>query len=311
MALETKKLLKIKFTDFWPDFIPEESFFYRRLSLKHELVLSDKPDLLFYSVYSKNHQKYNCTKVLFTGENVRPNFNDCDFAFSFDYPITDRNYRLPLYALYQDSDTLINRELDFKEVLSKKNKFCCFIVSNPECEIRNNFYLELSKLKHVDSAGKLYNNTGVELVDKINFIKSYKFVIAFENSSYPGYVTEKIYEPFISNCIPIYWGSDLVIRDFNPKRFINCHDFENFAEVIEYIEYLDKNDDAYLSMLKEPIFSNDEVNEFVNEERIIKQLDKIIDFTLNKSYLESLNSFRRLLEYYFTAIFRKLQFKKI
>ncbi|WP_231490262.1 glycosyltransferase family 10 domain-containing protein [Pedobacter sp. Leaf170] len=310
MSSERKTHIRIKFTDFWPDFIPEKSFFYKRLALKYEIELSDKPEILFYSVYSTNHQKYNCTKILFTGENLRPDFKDCDFAFSFDYPITERNYRLPLYALYKDSDTLVKRELNFEEILNQKKKFCCFIVSNPDGQSRNEFYQELSKRRHVDSAGKLYNNTGFELIDKINFIKDFKFVIAFENSSHPGYVTEKIYEPFISNCIPIYWGSDLVTRDFNPKRFINCHNYKSFTEVIDYIEYLDNNDAAYLSMLKEPIFKNDEVNEFVNEEFIMKQLDKIVDFAQNKSLIQRLIEFRRLFKYYVTVVVRGLKLRR-
>jgi len=302
MSEAKKPLLKIQFTDFWAGFVPEESFFFKRLSLKYSLELSDNPDLLFYSVYSKNHQKYSCTKVLFTGENIRPNFEDCDFAFSFDYPITNRNYRLPLYALYQDAETLTKRKLNFVEILSQKFKFCCFIVSNPDGQIRNEFYLELSKQRHIDSAGKLYNNTGFELTDKIDFIKDFKFVIAFENSTYPGYVTEKIYEPFISNCIPIYWGSELVIKDFNPKRFINCHDFKNFTEVIDYIDYLDKNDDAYLAMLKEPVFSNDRVNDFVNEDNINKRLEEIVSFTQHRSLRKLLTASIRMLKHYFNIV---------
>ena len=310
MELDTKPLLKIKFTDFWAGFIPEKSFFFKRLSTKYEIELSDQPDILFYSVYSKNHQKFNCTKVLFTGENIRPNFNDCDFAFSFDYPINNRNYRLPLYALYQDAKSLTKRNLDYENILNRKSKFCCFIVSNPDGETRNKFYLELSKLRYVDSAGKLYNNTGFELTDKIDFIKDFKFVIAFENSTYPGYVTEKIYEPFISNCVPIYWGSELVIKDFNPKRFINCHDFENFTDVINYIDYLDKNDDAYLAMLREPVFSNDQVNDFVNEDNINKRLEEIVSFSQHTSLNTRLTASIRMLKYYFSAIVIRFRLKR-
>ena len=42
------------------------------------------------------------------------------------------------------------------------------------------------------------------------------FTIAFKNDSYPGYTTEKIYEPMYVNSLPIYSGNPLVYRDFNP-----------------------------------------------------------------------------------------------
>ena len=38
--------------------------------------------------------------------------------------------------------------------------------------------------------------------------KKYKFNICFENSSTPGYVTEKIIQSMYVNSIPIYWGTN-------------------------------------------------------------------------------------------------------
>ena len=55
----------------------------------------------------------------------------------------------------------------------------------------------------------------------MDFIKDYKFVISFENSSYPGYTTQKLIEPMLVNSSPIYWGNKSVGKDFNTKSFIN------------------------------------------------------------------------------------------
>ncbi len=38
-------------------------------------------------------------------------------------------------------------------------------------------------------------------------------------------------------------------RDFNPKSFVNVHDFKDFKEVLDYVRYLDTHDNAYLEML--------------------------------------------------------------
>ncbi|WP_232262536.1 glycosyltransferase family 10 domain-containing protein, partial [Helicobacter pylori] len=79
----------------------------------------------------------------------------------------------------------------------------------------------------------------------------YKFNLCFENSQGYGYVTEKILDAYFSHTIPIYWGSPSVAKDFNPKSFVNVHDFNNFDEAIDYIRYLHTHPNAYLDMLYE------------------------------------------------------------
>jgi hypothetical protein len=74
-------------------------------------------------------------------------------------------------------------------------------VSNASGKVRNRFYNELSKYKQIASGGKVYNNVGYRVPDKLAFIQDYKFCISFENRSYPGYTTEKIVEAFFANTI--------------------------------------------------------------------------------------------------------------
>ncbi|WP_416171499.1 glycosyltransferase family 10 domain-containing protein [Algoriphagus boritolerans] len=75
-------------------------------------------------------------------------------------------------------------------------KFCCFLASNERAKERIEFFKKLSQYKQVDSGGIVHNNLGFRVSDKMKFIKDYKFIVAFENSSYPGYITEKIWHPF-------------------------------------------------------------------------------------------------------------------
>ena len=117
------------------------------------------------------------------------------------------------------------------------------------------------RYKYVDCPGQVLNNmTATDLeprnsnweTSKIDFLKKYKFTIAFENSSSDGYTTEKLYHPFIAGSIPIYWGNPKVTCDFNPKAFINCNEYHNDWEaVIQKVIELDNNPDAYLQMLSE------------------------------------------------------------
>jgi alpha(1,3/1,4) fucosyltransferase len=280
-----KHIIKVKFTDFWNGFDLANFMLYTLLQKKYELIISDDPDVLFYSVYGSEHSRFTCTKVFFTAENVRPNFNECDFAFSFDWNDNYRNYRLPLYAFYGDVNEINNRVIDENITLRAKTKFCCFVVSNDVSDERNNFFKKLSKHKHIDSGGLLFNNVGGPVENKREFIKDYKFVIAFENASYPGYVTEKIFEPLLENCVPIYWGNPCIEKDFNTRRFINCHDFESFDDVIKHVLEVDRNDETYLRYLREPAFINNELNENIKEENIISRLEEIITFNHNRSWI--------------------------
>ncbi|WP_281650799.1 glycosyltransferase family 10 [Helicobacter bilis] len=80
------------------------------------------------------------------------------------------------------------------------------VSNNALTDKRDMFFEALSKYKRVDSGGRWKNNIGGNVDDKIEWLKSYKFNLCFENSSYPGYLTEKLFDAFLAGCVPIYWG---------------------------------------------------------------------------------------------------------
>jgi alpha(1,3/1,4) fucosyltransferase len=278
-----KKIIRLNFTDFWPDFPNiEDSYFYKLLSRRYSIEISEDPDFLIYADFGKQYKKYNkCIRIYFTGENHRPNFKECDYAFSFDYLDNKNHYRLPLYALYldQNPNQIVKKDLDIDKILKGKNKFCNFIYSNKHAEERVRIFKKLSKYKKVDSGGRYLNNIGGPVKDKLDFIKDYKFTIAFENCSYPGYTTEKIVHPMMVNSLPIYWGNKLVNKDFNTKSFLNYYDFKNETELIEKIIELDQNDDLYVKYLIEPYYNENKVNAFIDPENVLKQFDYIFNQT--------------------------------
>ncbi len=266
------KEIKINFVDFWPGFDKKNNYFYNLLIQKYKVSIDENPDLLFYSCYDKNYLKYNCTRIFYTAENVRPDFTACDFAFSFDYNNRENHFRLPLYSMYVELLNLLDKlqtiptREEAKQIWNAKTKFCCMVVSNPNGLERLNFFNNLSKIKQVDSGGAVFNNVGGKVPDKFEFIKDYKFVISFENSAYDGYTTEKILEPIYKDCIPIYWGNKFVSKDFNSKRFIDYNDFKSEKELIDKLLEIDKNDELAINMLMQPTFSNHRVTH--EEERI-------------------------------------------
>jgi len=272
-----KKKIKIDFSDFWGGFDKTNNYFYNLLKEEFDVIITDNPDYLFFSVFGNKHLQYKCKKIFYTGENVAPPLHYCDYSFSFDYLDDERNYRLPLYLLY-DGYYELQRPKIIDENLAKR-KFCNFVVSNNGCQERNQFYTELSKYKKVDSGGRFANNIGYAVDSKVKFQSEYKFSIAFENNAYrpqhPGYTTEKIMEPMTVNSIPIYWGNPEIGKEFNTKSFINVYDFDSIDAVIDHIIYLDKNDDKYLEILNQPWFNEYKIPENNKIENIKSFLYKI------------------------------------
>lgn len=274
-------------------------FEYRMASKHHNLVLSDKPDFLFYSCTGDEHLKYNCTRIFYTPENERPNFDHCDYAFTFDYPITERNYRLPLYRRWPEySQLFIFRNPE--KVILQDRKFCSFMVSNSNAVDRIDFFNKLSSYKRVDSGGRFLNNIGNPIQKgydhKLRWMRNYKFSITFENSSYPGYTTEKLMHALIADTIPIYWGNPLAGLDFNPKAFINCHDFKSFDDVIELVKEIDQNDLLYKEYLSQPYLKDNIETEFCKEENILARFDEII--SSNKVFISPGRKRLQKLNYY-------------
>lgn len=282
-----KKTIKLSFTD-TNDQIA--SFFVSILSQKYDVVIDHvSPTYLIFGDrnFGENNLTYDPNKVIkifYTGENQRPWDYQAHYAISFDHIENEKQYRLPLYVIYDfdnarkglpNIETFSRKPEDVKE----KTGFCSFVVRNPNCQKRNDFYHKLSQYKKIDSGGPLFNNIGYVLPygddamkAKLEWLPKYKFNMCFENSSYPGYATEKLYEALLGNTIPIYWGSQTIEVDFNPKAFLNWYDYKNDDEFLNAIIELDKDPDKYMNMYLQPMFSND-VNRFMKIDNFQKWFD--------------------------------------
>lgn len=309
------KTIRIKFCDFWKYFNPENNYFYHLLSKKYDLKLSEDPEIVIYSSYGTEYLNYDCHRIFYTAENLRPDFSGCDFAITFDYIDNPRHLRLPLYLLYIDQySNSLKKLLERKtcdEALSiwrSKKKFCCMVVSNPKSKTRINFFKKLSEYKSVDSGGLVLNNIGSPVKDKMSFIKDYRFVFAFENSAFPGYTTEKILQPFLVDSIPLYWGNPLIANDFNISSFLRLDNLKTQDSLIKKIIALEKDEKKAAKMLMEPKLKNPEMYN-MNKQNLLKFFGEILSVqdTLkpvartNKKYLHALNLKRK----YYTEVIKE------
>ena len=215
------KTIKIKICSFDPKL--ENSFGHLFLSILNKYFKvehSDEPDYVFFYERDDEHLKYpNAVRIFYTGENVSPDFNICDYSVGFDrLNFGDRHFRLPLYmvaTLFDTKDIEVAGDMSFENVapmtqteLSNKKSFCSFVYSNYLADPRRKELFDaLSSYKLVHSGGRYLNNVGGPVEHKLLFEREHKFSIAFENSSRDGYTTEKLPASLLARTIPIYYGN--------------------------------------------------------------------------------------------------------
>ena len=165
------QVLKVNFGYFWEGFENEDNYFTRVLSQKYKVEISDNPDFFFFTnPYNgkRDYLKYTCHRVFLGWENVRADWNSCDYVLDSDfYDNNPRHKRWPIWAAWHPERLTEPKNL---KAFSGKEKFCCMVVSNGKAKERIEFFNRLSKYKKVDSGGRFMNNIGVPVEDKIKFI---------------------------------------------------------------------------------------------------------------------------------------------
>lgn len=152
----------------------------------------------------------------------------------------------------------------------------------------------MSEYKKVDAVGSLLNNqiNGYKVSygeNKDSFLRKSKFTIAIDSLAFPGFITEKIIEPFFCHSVPIYFGDPTVSDYFNENSFIKISDEQKLDEMIERVIELDKDDDKYIEMLMQ--------SPFIDEKHIENLNNSFEQMLLNIVLQDYNNAFRRVREY--------------
>ncbi len=282
-----KKNLRVAIADSSPDFVTNLLQFLNG-RYEFELTREFDADYVFHSIDGYDVVKYPGVRIFVTGENVTPNFLISDYSLTFDkLSFSDRHIWLPLIKLYRKEYSVLTAPRSpVDEVVSQKRGFCAYVMSNTKNSAgeRERIFDLLSAYKQVDSGGRWRNNVGGCVPDKLLFQSNYKFVIAFENCSSPGYLTEKFSQAAAANAVPIYWGDPDIGKLFNPKAFVNCHDFKTLEDAVEQVKLIDQNEDLYREMLAEPWFVDGEEPECLRDETFASFLSNIFNQELPAAY---------------------------
>lgn len=267
--------MKIAFADFWDRFDPQNNFFVDLLSTFTTVEVvphNNQPDVLIYSCFGHQHHYVNRSKtkkIYYTGENLRPNFNECDYSLTFDFDdYGGKNFRLPLWFINIDWFNKKNygnpqfvvplRAMKDNLLMHKpKEKFCTFVF-NTNSPHRFEIVEKLSKYKKVDCYGTPFNNWFYGEDIKLKTTSDYKFELCFENRIHPGYYTNRILHAKAAGCVPLYWADNNCEKDFNPNSFLNFYNFKNIDEYVEKIIELDTNKEAFDTIKTNYLFEGKE-----------------------------------------------------
>ena len=253
---------------------PKSNLLWIKNQLRHKFrVKYDKykPDYLIFDVFGGNHmnKEYeNSIKIAIFTENKIPDFNETDYAISHSHiNYLDRYFKYPAFLSYNIKAMKKLREKALNSPM--RIKFCAAVISNNMCSdgFRLKFIDELNKYKKIDMGGRFLNNVGGPVENKIEFLSSYKFSIAMENSEGDGYLSEKIVDSIVSGTIPIYYGDYTIDEYINPKSLILIRNEKDIKEKIEYIKEIDNNNEKYLNILKENILIYENIDYIIEKEK--------------------------------------------
>ncbi|TAF74498.1 MAG: hypothetical protein EAZ53_08940 [Bacteroidetes bacterium] len=225
----------------------KEVFDVNKISESYQFEESNQPDFIIFGPYG-NHipsKSYKYKRIGYFCENIVPDMNTCEFGFGMmrEESIKNPNYFHIQWHGFNPEKLIKSTDVDYDKIIDSKTKFCNFIYSH-KVSYRERFFVQLSRYKKVDAPGKSMNNiSSIDALYPENrwrakrlFQLDYKFTLALENYSYPGYQTEKLYDSMLSDTIPIYVGDPLVGELFNTQSFVSLYNHEESSFIIKKIE---------------------------------------------------------------------------
>lgn len=230
-------MIKVAYINYWKDPFNDRwftNFISNNIDEVVEVGANENPDILISSIFGplKNVIKLKAkVKIFFTGENpnsyvecrkeYRPeNYNTLrkifDIIIGFELTSIDKKFlRFPLWLIYYPFYNFKseNNIIEYVENSHKQNNtnhqlFCSLVSSHDANGLRTHLHDKMKKYGNIYCGGKILKNIDIPIDQrgKIELLKKCKYNICPENSDYPNYTTEKIFQALESGCIPIYWG---------------------------------------------------------------------------------------------------------
>jgi hypothetical protein len=196
----------------------------------------------------------------FTGENVRPPAGAWDSYLSYDLDSFDgRNYYFPLWMTLLDwhGDAFgvrLGSAVRRKDLVApraqraRRARFCCTFVGNNH-PMRSHAIEALGRVGQVDVFGPA---VGRPVASKLEVAQEYDFLLCFENDDYPGYVTEKPVESWMTGAVPIWWGND-ASASLNSNALVNLKNCDGLVEMVDRVAEIYADSQRYFDVHRQPL----------------------------------------------------------
>lgn len=101
---------------------------------------------------------------------------------------------------------------------------------------KGKFFRRISRLKTQLFGHMPFPSWRGEVKFKSEILSNAKFSYCYENvKDLPNYITEKIFDSFLSGCVPIYWGAGNVLEYIPTNCFVDRRQFKDTSEVHRYL----------------------------------------------------------------------------
>lgn len=216
--------------------------------------------MLSYAVHSDvgyQRQHQDQIMIAFTMESEKGSY--VHFPGNYDYDIKvsyHRDSTIP-YPFFCEGDRALQLIVHGQPVVPQGRSKVLGMISNCDSPYRNEYITYLMKYLEIEQLGRCFQTKKVKVSDtrrlanwedkKLEFLKDskYKYILAFENTVEPDYVTEKVYHGLLNDMIPIYYG-DSAIFDLIPGNhtIIYAPDYTP-KQLAEFIKKIDSNETLY------------------------------------------------------------------
>jgi hypothetical protein len=234
---------------------------------------NEKSDITFWDIQTKDNSlmKTDEINILLSLENMIQHreyfhyqkynyYNNNKIKIYYYNHISKINYinnslSIPTIYLFIDFYKK-NKDLIRPKVMTSfaNKKFCLVIRKNPD-NYSKKIIDKLENIGLVDNISLyedvILNKSCYHSDELLNIFNKYKFILCFENSFCDGYITEKIFNCFYANTIPLYKGAPNVLDYININSFINFNNCDNnYNNNINRIIELYSNEELFNNIIK-------------------------------------------------------------
>ncbi|OWA52656.1 putative Alpha-(1,3)-fucosyltransferase C [Hypsibius exemplaris] len=181
----------------------------------------------------------------------RRHWNELDRSSGGYFNLT-MTYRLDSHVFFDSFSGFYRPHFisSLAELLLQKAKGILWLVSHCKTSShREDYVAELSRFVKVDKFGKC-SGLGVKNPCPYpgcpdDFIRQYRFYLAFENSFCRDYVTEKVYWALNNDVVPIVMGGANYSRFLPPNSYLNVRDYLSPKALADHLLVLTHNETEY------------------------------------------------------------------